>query len=129
MNSNVSILRQLGAMLYDSFLVFSLLFSVDLMLLIVIDNQLELKGMWFYITTLPILYLYFSLSWVKGRQTLGMKAWRFQITTKNNKNITYKQAFIRLIIASLLVGIFYKFFNTKNLSVQDIVSHTILTKN
>jgi uncharacterized RDD family membrane protein YckC len=88
--------------------------------------------MFFYIVTIPATYLYFSLSWVKGRQTLGMKALRFQIIQINGNNISHKQAFIRFISASsvlIFIGLVYILFNKDNLSLQDKISKTILIKN
>ncbi|WP_024792168.1 RDD family protein [Candidatus Ruthturnera calyptogenae] len=135
MKSNVSLLRRLGAMSYDIFLVFSLMFFVTGVIIIVFFNTKAPNGnTLFYVVTIPITYLYFTWSWVKGRQTLGMKAWKFQIKQMSGNNITHKQAFIRFISAIFSFTIFglgflYQLFNKDNRTIHDKISNTILIKN
>ncbi|MBW5290226.1 MAG: putative transmembrane protein [Candidatus Ruthia sp. Asou_11_S2] len=135
MKSDVSLLRRLGAISYDIFLAFSLVFFVTGVVIIVFFNEEVPNGdAFFYIITIPITYLYFAWSWVKGRQTLGMKAWKFQIKQMNGNNITHKQAFIRLIsaipsFAIFGLGFLYQLFNKDNRTIHDKISNTILIKN
>ncbi len=131
MASNVTLLRRLGAIFYDIFLVFSLIFSIGIVVNALIG---DLGNAFFYLVTLPSMYLYFVISWVKGRQTIGMKAWRFQVIQHNRKNITYRQGFIRLslgFVSFILFGFgfLYQLFNQDNLCWHDKLSHTLLIKN
>ncbi len=131
MKSNVSLLRRLGAIFYDTFLAFSLVFFVGMIAIAIFD---DIGNAFLYMITLPTVYLYFALSWVKGRQTIGMKAWKFQVIQHNQKNITHSQAFIRfaLGLASFSVfglGFIYQLFNKDNLSWHDKLSNTLLVKN
>ncbi|MBT3431585.1 MAG: RDD family protein [Candidatus Thioglobus sp.] len=130
MQSDVSFLRRLGAISYDTFLVFSLVFFiVGVIIITVFKNQAQISEMLFYTVTLPATYFYFSLSWTKGRQTLGMKAWKFQVVQKNGKNITQKQALIRFILAIIGIISLSQLFNKDNLALHDRLSKTILIKN
>ncbi len=135
MKSDVSLLRRIGAISYDIFLAFSLVFFVTGVVIIVFFNKEVPNGdAFFYVITIPITYLYFAWSWVKGRQTLGMKAWKFQIKQINGNNITHKQAFIRLIsaipsFAIFGLGFLYQLFDKDNRTIHDKISHTILIKN
>ncbi len=130
MKSNVSLLRRLGAILYDSFLVFSLVFFVVGVLIIAIfKNQAQVSEVLFYTVTTPVTYFYFSISWVKGRQTLGMKAWKFQVIQSNGQSITHKQALIRFIFAIVGIASLSQLFNKDNLALHDKLSNTILIKN
>ncbi|MBT3276612.1 RDD family protein [Candidatus Thioglobus sp.] len=131
MKSNVSLLRRTGAMLYDAFLAFSLVFSIGMISRVLIG---DMGNAFFYLITLPGVYLYFSVSWVKGRQTIGMKAWKFQVIQHNQTNITHQQAFVRFIagLASFLTlgaGFIYQLFNKNNLAWHDKISNTLLVKN
>jgi uncharacterized RDD family membrane protein YckC len=79
-------------------------------------------------------YFYFAWSWVKGGQTLGMKAWKFHIVQNNDKNITHQQAFIRFILSivsfsTVGLGFIYQLFNKNNLTLHDRFSNTKLIKN
>jgi RDD family. len=88
----------------------------------------KLVSCFFYTVTLPVTYFYFSLSWVKGRQTLGMKAWKFQVTQASGENITQKQALIRFIFAIIGIVSLSQWFNKDNLALHDWLSKTILIK-
>ncbi|MBT3195406.1 MAG: RDD family protein [Candidatus Ruthia sp.] len=134
MKSNVSLLRRLGAISYDIFLAFSLaFFIVGAILIAFFDKQAQTDLLIFgvYLTTV---YFYFTWSWVKGRQTLGMKTWKFQIEQNSGKNITHKQAFIRFVLAIISfsvvgLGFIYQLFNKDNLAWHDKHSDTRLIKN
>ena len=134
MKSDVSLLRRLGAIAYDIFLAFSLaFFIIGVVLILFFDKQAQNDFLIFGIALITI-YFYFTWSWVKGRQTLGMKAWKFQVEQNNGENITQKQAFIRFILAivsfSVLgLGFVYQLFNKNNLALHDKYSNTRLIKN
>ncbi len=135
MKSNVSLIRRLGAVFYDIFLSFSLVFFVTgVVIIIFMDDDTTVNSALFYIVTLPVSYLYFALSWVKGRQTLGMKAWKFQLIQHTGENITHKQALIRFFagmisFATFGLGFVYQLFNKDRLSWHDKISKTLLIKN
>jgi uncharacterized RDD family membrane protein YckC len=131
MQSNVSLLRRFGAIFYDTFLVFSLVFSIGMAVIAIFG---EIGDAFLYLITLPSIYLYFTISWVKGRQTVGMKAWRFQVVQFNHKNITHKQAFIRFAFGLIScitfgLGFAYQLFNKDKLTWHDKMSKTLLIKN
>ncbi|MDP7553171.1 MAG: RDD family protein [Candidatus Thioglobus sp.] len=131
MESNVSLVRRLGSMSYDLFLVFSLVFFVSGIVIIIISNKQAITSpIFFFLCPLPLTYGYFALSWVKGKQTLGMKAWKFEIVQSNGTHITYSQSLIRFFLASIsLVGIGFVFqlFNKHKIPLHDYYSKTYLT--
>lgn len=127
MKSNVSILKRLGAIIYDSFLVFSLIFFTGL--IIVITIQQETKNILFFFTMLVSFFGYFIISWVRGGQTIGMKAWGFKIVQLDGSNITYKQSIIRLALAlPSLFLFFFVFLNKEKLALHNYYSKTYLIK-
>jgi len=134
MKSDVSLLRRLGAIAYDIFLAFSLaFFIVGAILIAFFDKQAQTDLLIFGIYLITV-YFYFTWSWVKGRQTLGMKTWKFQIEQNNGDNITHKQAFVRFVLAIISFavvgfGFIYQLFNKDNLAWHDKYSKTRLIKN
>jgi uncharacterized RDD family membrane protein YckC len=108
-------------------------FIIGVVLILFFDKQAQNDLLIFGIVIITI-YFYFTWSWVKGRQTLGMKAWKFQVEQNNGENITQKQAFIRFVLAivsfSVLgLGFVYQLFNKNNLALHDKYSNTRLIKN
>jgi len=134
MKSDVSLLRRLGAIAYDIILAFSLAFSiVGAILIAFFDKEAQTDLLMFSIILITV-YFYFTWSWVKGRQTLGMKTWKFQIEQNNGDNITHKQAFVRFVLAIISfavvgLGFIYQLFNKDNLAWHDKHSKTRLIKN
>ncbi|MCS5592123.1 MAG: RDD family protein [Gammaproteobacteria bacterium] len=130
MRSNVSLLSRLGAITYDFFLVFSLVFCIGLF--VVIANQDGTKNPLFFLLMLLLTFSYFALSWVKGRQTLGMKAWKFEIMQADGSSVTYTQSLTRFILAPISLVVFiFPLFNKDRLPLHDYFSKTYLqsTKN
>ena len=129
MKSNVSFLRRLGSIIYDFFLVFSFVFFVEGVVIIINNKQAITSSLFFYLLTLPLIYAYFSMSWIRGKQTLGMRAWKFEIIQKDGSNVTQKQSLIRFLLAiiSLLgIGFIFQFFNQHKLPLHDYYSETYL---
>ncbi len=134
MKSDVSLLRRLGAMSYDVFLAFSLaFFMIGVILIVFFEKQAQTNALMF-VVYLMTSYFYFTWSWVKGGQTLGMKAWKFHIEQHNGGNINHKQAFIRFVLSILSflpagLGFVYQLFDHNNLALNDKFSNTQLMKN
>ena len=129
MKSNVSFLRRLGSIIYDFFLVFSFVFFIEGVVIIINNKQAITSSLFFYLLTLPLIYVYFSMSWIKGKQTLGMRAWKFEIIQKDGSNVTQKQSLIRFLLAiiSLLgIGFIFQLFNQNKLPLHDYYSKTYL---
>ena len=130
MKSNVSFFRRIGSITYDLFLVFSFVFFIAGIIILINNKEPITNNFFFFLVTLPAIFLYFSISWVKGRQTLGMRAWKFEIIQKNGDNITYKQSFLRFSLAfiSLIgIGLIFQFLNKNRLPIHDYYSQTYLS--
>ena len=129
MKSNVSFFRRLGSITYDLFLVFSFVFFISGIVILINSKEPITNNLFFYLLTLPTIYAYFSISWVKGKQTLGMRAWKFEIMQKDGNNITYKQSLIRLVLAIISlagIGFIFQLFNQYSLPIHDYYSKTYL---
>ena len=129
MKSDVTLLRRIGSISYDFFLVFSFVFFVSGIVILLNNKEPITSNLFFFLVTLPAIYLYVSISWVKGKQTLGMRAWKFEIIQKNGENITFKQSFIRfsLAIVSLVgLGFIFQLLNKNRLPIHDYYSKTYL---
>ena len=129
MKSNVSFFRRLGSIAYDLFLVFSFVFFIAVVVVLINNKEPLTNNLFFYLLTLPVIYAYFSISRVKGKQTLGMRAWKFEIMQKDGNNITYKQSLIRLVLATISlagIGFIFQLFNQYSLPIHDYYSKTYL---
>jgi len=128
------LLRRLAAILYDSLLVFSILFFATLIFLPVTGGEAIAGTNHLYHVYLSVCcYLYFTWQWLRGGQTLGMKAWRIRVVTFDGVHINWKQASLRFLLACaswlmLGAGFVWMFFDRDNLAFHDRFSGTKLDR-
>lgn len=86
--------RRLGAMFYDTFLVFALLMLATALLLPFNGGNCIPPGTLVYqVYLLVVAYLYFDYCWRHGGQTLGMKAWKIRCIGA----LTHRQTCLRFL--------------------------------
>lgn len=100
-----SLLKQLVAMLYDSFLIAALLFIATAILLPFNKGQ-AIGGPLFSFYLLLVIFIFYSWFWNKSGQTLGMKVWKIRIISDYGFNPTWSVSILRLIFATLPPAIF-----------------------
>lgn len=108
------VIRRLMAMMYDWMLLVALLFLASIIPVVAagIDtDQHPLKPL-FYAYIYFCAYLFYGWFWTHGGQTLGLRTWRLQIMSVNNKGgiVSWWESFKRYTIAwvyllSLMAGI------------------------
>lgn len=128
---NVHLLRRLAAILYDSFLLFSVLFVATGLFIAFFTLEPFLLP-FFQIYLLMISFFYFGGFWKYGGQTLGMRAWGIEIRAAQG-TVTWGQAAQRFILAliSLLVfglGFLWSLWDKQRCCWHDLASHTYLIK-
>lgn len=111
---NAPLWRRLAALIYDSFLLFGLLMlfgyaalGLENLLLGTAHveqsptaggNPLVFAGM------LVVITAFYSLFWLRNRQTLGMQAWRLQLDTVDGAPLTLKHCLLRMAAGLLSWG-------------------------
>ncbi len=99
--------KHIAALIYDIFPILGL-FLVTSLIMVVIrgGDEVAPKTLWFQLMLLAEFYLYFSYSWKKGGQTLGMRAWKIGI--ENYQQLTWIDVTLRLItglVSTVLLGL------------------------
>jgi len=99
----VGLARRLMAIFYDLLLLIALLFIAT-----VIANALnhgepiEPENRYyplFVLCLLVISFFYYGWFWTHGGQTLGLQTWKMKLISNEHQNISWQQAFIRMIAA------------------------------
>ena len=137
--------RRFASLIYDSLVVISLsmltailyLFAVQGLISLevislngaedvsaLIQNSLLLSGL--RSTLLVVVALvFFGYFWTKSGQTIGMRAWRLKVQTRDGKLISWSQAVIRSVTALLGLGNLVVLVDFKNKrALQDYLSKT-----
>lgn len=127
--------RRLFAIFYDCFLLIAILFIVSAIATALNQGKAvepsDALYPVFVIIIFSLSYLYFAWFWIHGGQSLGMKTWRIQLQSSNNKAISWKTAAIRFITAIFSWGFFgagflWALLDKKNRCWHDITSKTVL---
>ena len=72
---------------------------------------------------------YFVISWTRGGQTIGMRAWRLRVVNEDGSRVTWLRALLRFILATLSfallgAGFWWQFFDREKRSAHDVIAHT-----
>lgn len=126
------LLRRLGAILYDSLLLFAVLFFATALVLPLTGGQAIAPHNPFYTSYLFFVsFFFFAWFWTHGGQTLGMRAWRIRVQQRNGSPITWTQALLRFMtaIASWLLlgaGFLWALIDKEKMTWHDRYSQTML---
>ena len=112
-------------MLYESILVFAILFVAGIIYRAVLgDPHTDFEQHLFFIYSWVIAGFYFVFCWVKSGQTLAMQTWRIQLLGFNGKPLSLEQAVKRYVIASFSLmffglGFLWAIFDREGLYLHD----------
>jgi len=99
--------RRLLALLYDLVAVLAIVMVVGLLCQLATHGELITSGKqvhiawWYQPLQATMVAAYFTVSWLRGGQTLGMRPWRIRVTASDGARLTVRQALLRLIVAAL----------------------------
>ncbi|MFL9922687.1 RDD family protein [Herbaspirillum lusitanum] len=97
-----SLRRRLSSMLYESMLLFGVLFISGWLFSTLLQQRHALYlrhalEAWLFL----VLAAYFVWFWTHGGQTLAMKTWRFRVISKDGSAVPYWRAALRFLLAWL----------------------------
>lgn len=96
------LLRRLAAIVYDSMLLFGVLFGATAVLLPFTGGEaLAPEQPLYLLYLLGVSFLYFGWCWTRGGQTLGMKAWRVKTQACGGGPVSWGMAGRRYMVALL----------------------------
>ena len=131
-NQPAGLLRRLGALFYDSLLLFGVAFFATLLLLVLRRGAALTPGDPFFALYLfAIGFLFYGWFWTRGGQTLGMRAWRIRVLQNDGTALTWAKALQRYLLAwiSLLVlglGFFWLLIDKNRQTLHDRWSGTVV---
>ena len=126
------LLRRLAALVYDSLLLFALLFAATVPALLLTDGQAIRPNQPVFTAWLVVVsYVYFGWCWTRSGQTLGMRAWRMRVCTPDGAPLGWRQSLGRFAAAAVSIGIagvglLWVAFDRDRLSLHDRLSGTVL---
>ena len=123
--------RRLGALVYDLCLAISVILVAVLPLPYLTNTLIDTMFLKLLtqIYLLCVSFLFFGWFWTHGGQTLGMRAWKLKLLTKNHGAVSWKIAFYRfcagiLILLSGGLGYIWMVVDREGRTLQDRISST-----
>lgn len=105
---NAGLARRLLALLYELLLLAAVLLTGALPFVVVAEHlEPALRRPLFQVYLVALAGIYFAWQWLRGGQTLPMKAWRIRLVTRDGAPLTPRHALARYALAlpgSLLLG-------------------------
>jgi uncharacterized RDD family membrane protein YckC len=129
---NATLGRRLGAVVYDTLLVFALMFLATLPFIAVRGGDpVEPGNLVYQATMLLVAYLFFVGFWSGYGRTLGLQSWRLRIETADRRKPSWRQSSIRFFAAILSwlpagLGFWWQLRDPERLAWHDRLSGTRL---
>lgn len=90
-------------MLYDSFLIFAVLFLASAIALFFNQGEAIESSPLFTLFLLCTVFTFYAWFWNKSGQTLGMRVWKIRIVSEPGGNPGWGTSYLRLIFALLSI--------------------------
>jgi uncharacterized RDD family membrane protein YckC len=129
---NASLARRFGAILYDTLLVFALMFLATLPFIAIRAGEPVAAGDPIYqVTMFVVAYVFFAGFWWRVGRTLGMQSWRLSLETMDGRKPDLSSASLRFIGALISwlpagLGFWWALWDRDNLCWHDRLSDTRL---
>jgi uncharacterized RDD family membrane protein YckC len=130
----VSLLRRLGAMIYDFFLLATVLIIASFLVVIPFDIKPEDSFFLLYqVYIFVVAYVFYAWFWTHNGQTLGMRTWKMQLVNLDSSEITWGTALIRYCVAIFSwavfgIGFLWSIWDKQKRTWHDIASKTKLVR-
>jgi uncharacterized RDD family membrane protein YckC len=127
-----SLLRRLGAIVYDALLLLAVLFIATIPLLIINrGHSIAAADPVYQGYLLLVSFLFYGWFWTHGGQTLGMRAWRIRLQTPDGRAVTWLQALLRFLAAivswaALGLGFLWSLVDKQRRTWHDRFSESVL---
>lgn len=124
--------RRLAAISYDALIVGALLIAVTAMTLLFSKGSAISAGtIWYQLLLGTIVTAYFSVSWWRRGQTIGMMAWRLRVVTPAGTPVSLRSCIIRAVAAVVSwlpagLGFLWVLVDRHGRSWHDLLSGTVL---
>ena len=96
--------RRAAAICYDLLLFTGLVMVLTLVLVLFRGGEAIPPASWWYeALLLATHFAFYGISWTRGGQTLGARAWKLRVTAMDGEGLSWRQAALRYLAAWLLL--------------------------
>ena len=128
------LLRRLTSLFYEALLLVAVLWLAGLLFSLA-ERQLHVPHVRpvYQVYLVLVAGAYFAWQWVRGGQTLPMKTWRLKLVARDGGAITWRQAWLRYVVAlagTMVVGFgfLWALFDRERLFLHDRIAGTRIVR-
>ena len=133
--ANAPLWLRLAALLYDLLVLVAIWMVAAALVLLAFRGEVDvahqppLYHAVLQLVLLVLTALYFAVSWSRGGQTIGMRAWRIRLIDATGRSLTFRRALLRFGLAtlSLLIvgaGLIWSLFDAERRAWHAVVLGT-----
>ena len=100
---SASLIKQFAAMVYDSLLIFAVLFLAGAVAILFNRGEAIGPNPLFSLYLLLAVFTFYAWFWHNSGQTLGMRAWKIRIITEFGDRPSWGISYLRLVFALLSI--------------------------
>ena len=98
-----------------------------------IEAHAQMRNLLTQVLVLTFTAAYFVISWARGGQTIGMRAWRLRVTRADGARVEWPRALLRfgvalVSLAALGLGFWCALFDPRQRTWHDVVAQTSIVK-
>ncbi len=131
-NPPASFTKRIAALVYDALPLFSIWFFGTLpWVALSTSDHVGVGNWWYRMYLVALTYGYYVLSWQRGGQTLGMRAWRLRVVTEDGQALTWGHMNKRFVagaigLACFGLGFFWAIWHRSSRMWHDLASDTVV---
>ena len=130
---------RLGAAVYDLFPLIALWMLTAAIFLFAARGSVDVAHPPFayhfalQLALLAVTAAYFVVSWTRGGQTIGMRAWRLRVVRADGTPLDTRQAIVRFLVsvislAAVGLGFWWALFDAQNRTWHDLAAGTVMVR-
>ncbi|HEV7489776.1 MAG TPA: RDD family protein [Rhodanobacteraceae bacterium] len=134
-----SLWLRLAAAIYDLFPLIALWMATAALALLVAHGTVDPAhptNVWRWCLRLALLTVtgtYFAISWARGGQTIGMRAWRLCVVDADGSALPWPRCVLRFLVACVSVGVLalgflWCLFDARKRAWHDIAARSVLVR-
>ncbi len=122
-----------AAGIYDFFPLLPIWFFSAAACLLATNGTLDYHAWWYRTVMLIVTAAYFVVSWSRGGQTIGLKAWRLRVSRTDGSRLSLLRAMLRFFIAMVSLftcglGFLWALFDPQYRTWHDIAAGTVVQR-
>ena len=126
-----SLPRRLAAGFYDLFPLAAVLMAATALLFPLTRERIAPGTLWYQLYLAVIVFLYYGVSWRRGGQSIGMRAWRLRVVREDGGALSWRDVALRFAVgvfalAAAGAGLFAALFDPRRRMWHDLATRTVV---